>query len=317
MMPPVRSIKNQYRGVNAHLHSILQAESKWNRFHNYAIGKLMEVFKALVLPMGYTVEREESLQIRRVGDDLPRRPRADLLILDRTPDRTIQASPMMRGQALLLEELDEEDFEYPYHAAVVYEILPTSEEPVAWIELLSPGNKGSSKDAYTYIAKRRLILERGLVLVEIDLLHETPPTFERLPDYSQGEAGAYPYRILVIDPRPEYHEARVYLHEFGVDARLPMVDVPLNAGNIVTVDFDALYQKTFHDGLYGHNLDYHEFPMNFDRYSAADQVRIANRMLAVLKAAQRGSDLESAPFEAEAYSLEASLEMIAALKAES
>jgi len=56
--------------------------------------------------------------------------------------------------------------------------------------------------------------------------------------------------------------------------------------------------------LYGLELvDYHHLPHHFDRYSPADQTRIANRMVAVLQAAQAGIDLESGPFAADALPL--------------
>lgn len=32
-MEEVRSIKNQYLGINAHLHSLWQAEGDWDEFH--------------------------------------------------------------------------------------------------------------------------------------------------------------------------------------------------------------------------------------------------------------------------------------------
>lgn len=315
-MPPVRSIKNQYCGVNAHLHSLWQATGTWNRFHNYFISKLMEMLKAKLLPMGYTVEIEESLQVRRIGDVGSLRPRPDLLVIDTLPERDNLTASLIRGQTMLLEELEVEDEEHPYTAAVIYELTSDSSdgEAVARMELLSPTNKGNSRHVYTHEAKRRLLLERGLVLVEIDFLHETPPTFERLPDYSQGETGSHPYRILVIDPRPEYDEARVYLHEFDVDMPLPPVDVPLNQGDVVEIDSDKLYSKVFEDGLCGHNLDYSQLPLHFERYSEADQARIANRILAVIEAAQEGRDLEATSLPVGTLSLEAALEQIAVIK---
>lgn len=292
MADPIRAKRNQYRGLNPHLHSFWQAEQKWNRFHNYHIGQLMAAMKAQLLPMGYTAEMDESLQIRRVGDDV-RRPRSDVLIRDLDPQRAaLPLAVTAGGQAVALEELTEEDVEHPYSAVVIYE---ESGDAVGWVELLSPSNKGDQRDAYTYLAKRRLLLEKGLVFVELDYLHETPPTFDRLPDYSAHQPNAHPYRIAVIDPRPEYRRAQVYLHEFGVDAPIPTVKIPLNAGDSLVFDFDAAYQKTFEEALYGYDIDYRQLPMNFDRYSPADQLRIVTRMLTIITAAQQKQDLEAAP----------------------
>lgn len=275
---PIQSVKNQYQGINAHLHSYWQATHKWNRFHSYHIGQLMAMMKAQLLPMGYTAELEESLQIRRVGD---------------------RVSYLTRVAPIALEALveDMEDLEHPYQAIVFYERqddLRTT-EAVGWVELLSPSNKGESRDAYTYLAKRRLLLEKGIVFIEIDYLHETPPTFEKLPDYSQQKTGAHPYRIAVIDPRPEYHQAQVFLHEFDVDNPIPLVEIPLNMGDILPFDFGAAYQKTFEDALYGYDMDYRQLPPHFEDYSPADQLRIATRMLTIRQATQAGHTLDNAP----------------------
>src|SRR5690554_5633368 len=80
-MQPVRSIKNQYPGINAHLHSYWQGEGGWNNFHNRHIGDLAGLMRQQLLPMGYTAIMEEALQIRRMGDN-PQQRRADILIGD-------------------------------------------------------------------------------------------------------------------------------------------------------------------------------------------------------------------------------------------
>ncbi len=294
-MTPIQTVHNQYRGVNAHLHSQWQATGKWNRFHNFHIGQLMAAMKAQLIPLGYTAEMDESLQIRRVGDYTAQRPRSDLLIRDLQPQRPAAPYPTDAAevQTLALDDLLVEDVEHPYYAVVIYADAADSGEPVAWVELLSPTNKGDTRDAYTYQAKRRLLLEQGLVFVEIDYLHETPPTFDRLPDYSRQEAGASAYRVVVIDPRPTYHEARVYLRQFGVDEVIPTVTIPLNGGDTLVFDFDRAYQQTFTSALYGHDMDYAQFPLHFERYTADDQARITRRMVAVLEAAQSGHKLDN------------------------
>ncbi len=309
-MPIVRSIKNQYLGINAHLHSHWQGIGKWNRFHNVHIAQLLVTLKARLLPMGYTAETEESLQIRRVADH-PSLPRADILIGDLGSNRT-PASPLRYAdvQTLPIEEFvdAEDDAEHPYYAVAIYERLVNDLSiPVAWIELLSPSNKGGSLDAQSYRAKRKELLRNGLVFVELDYLHETPPTFERLADYSKQKAGAHAYHIVVLDPRPTFMQGRVYLHEFDVDDLIPTVKIPLNGNDILDFDFGMAYRKTFEEALYGYDMDYRRLPMNFDRYSKDDQGRIAGRMLAVLEAATNGLDLETGPFPVKPLPLETAL----------
>lgn len=316
----VMSVRNQYRGVNAHLHSRWQAEHKWNRFHNAYITYLVQHLKTRLRGMGYRAEMEESIQVRRVGDDLPRSPRPDIIVRDRNPlipRRQPTAFPVETPTLPLTDLIDDpDDPEAPYYAVALYDLLPDGQpdEPVAWIELLSPTNKGVSKNAFLYLAKRRMLLESGLVFVEIDYLHETPATFERLPDYAAGAAGAHPYRVAVIDPRPLYHQARAALFGFDVDAPIPAVVVPLNAGDSVPCDLDLAYMSAFELHFFGDDVDYAALPLHFERYSPADQARIARRMLAVLQAAHAGHTLEDGPFPVAPVTLDEALHQIDTLR---
>lgn len=317
MTEAVHSIKNQYFGINAHLHSFWQGAGKWHRFHNVHIAQLLVTLKAQLIPMGYTVETEESLQIRRIADQ-PAYPRADLLISDRDSRRAPRTSTLAAtGATLTVEDFVEveEDSDHPYYAIAIYERLVNDEDkPVAWVELLSPSNKGRSLDARAYRAKRTELLRNGLVFVEIDYLHESPPTFERLADYSAKAQDSHPYRIVVLDPRPNFHVGPVSLHEFDVDQVIPTVDIPLNGDDMLTFDFDMAYRKTFEEALFGYDMDYRQLPLNFQRYSLIDQQRIAARMMTVLKAVQQGLGLETGPFPAQEISLQAALERIERLK---
>jgi Protein of unknown function (DUF4058) len=306
-MAVIQSIKNQYLGINAHLHSTLQANNDWSNFHSGQITYLVAALITKLRNMGYTAVAEESLQIRRLDSPESRQPRADAAIYDLDPVRSFQPtrapaqSLMTVAEALYEEELDEK----PYKAVAIYPRLEESRgEPVAWIELLSPTNKGDSNDANEYRFKRRQVLNGGLVFVEIDYLNETPPT---LPTASP----IFPYRIIVLDPRPDLDTGPAEFAEFHVDEPIPTVKIPLNAGDVLNFDFNAPYQKMFEEYFFGDNVDYRQFPAHFERYPQADQQRIACRMLAILKAGREGLDLESAaPLNAEMLPLEDALEEI-------
>jgi hypothetical protein len=310
---PIQSVRNQYRGVNAHLHSFWQASRTWNRFHNVMITGLMQSLKARLIPMGYTADIEESLQIRRYDQEIAR-PEADILIqtLDRLPRKAERRAPIESVQAVALRDLldEDENTEHPYFAVAIRPLSRAdSGDPVGWVELLSPSNKGSSEDAQTYRVKRQRLVRAGLTYVEIDLLHERPPTFRRLRDYTRGEPGAHPYRIVVLAPMVE--DGAGYVLEFDVDAPIPSAPIPLLGDDLLIFDFDAVYQKVFVDSLFGYDMNYAVLPVGFERYSAADQARIARRMLAVLEAARAGLDLEGAPLPVdESLTLEMALERL-------
>lgn len=314
-MQPVHSVKNQYVGINAHLHSFWQELHLWHRFHNVHITLLMQALKAQLRPMGYTAEIEDSLQIRRLAEP-PRYPKAYILIRDMEGQREGQltqpaAHPGTRTLPALDIWLEDEDHEHPYSAVAIYQ--GALGEPVAWVELLSPTNKGGGLDARIYRDKRTERLHNSLVFVEIDYLHETPPAFWRLADYTNGELDSHAYRILIFDPRPTLGDGIVQLGEFDVDAPIPTMTIPLNAGDSLNFDFGAVYQKTLADSFYGDSVDYAQLPLNFDRYSTADKARIAARMVAVLEATTNGVDLETGPFPMLNLTLDDALARIAKL----
>ena len=313
-MASVRTIKNQYRGINAHLHSFWQAEHRWNRFHNVHISDLLKLMRIQLLPMGYTASIEDSLQIRRIGDDL-NYPKGDIVISD-LRDTPRSHIPLKHSTTSLVIEdllLDELDAEHPYSAVVIRENDSDIREPIAWIELLSPTNKGDTKDARTYYGKRWALLESGIVFVELDYLNETAPTFDNLPDYTRGDPDAQPYRLIILDSRLDLRQGPVKLEEFGVDMIPPEMSIPLNGDDKLLFDFAAAYQKTFEETRYGFEpeLDYHQLPLHFDRYSRADQERIVARMLAIAQAERAGVDLEAnAPLPTETISLETGLDQL-------
>lgn len=309
MAAPVRSIKNQYLGINAHLNSKFQSIGGWNSFHTRHIGDLTGLMRVELRSMGYIADIEQSLQIRQV-DEAPRFPKADVTIYD--PDLVRAGPTALQGgtyevvlPVVAMLELTETEIKH-YRAIGLYELVGKNRDergdPVAWIELLSPSNKPGGQDYEDYRHKRLKVLQSGLVFVEIDYLHESPPTIAGVTNYRPkdkslpAEPGSHPYRIAVSDPRPDFWDGMAHIHQFDVDDPIPTVSIPLNAGDVLEFDFNRAYQKTFEEMVYGElEVDYSKFPENFGLYSESDQLRIAARMLAVLEAARRGENLEQAP----------------------
>ncbi|MEM6282098.1 MAG: DUF4058 family protein [Chloroflexota bacterium] len=300
-MTPIRARHNLYKGINAHLHSLWQAEGGWNGFHSSHIVYLTTALKAELLPLGYTAEIESSLQIRRFDQPIGR-PESDVLIFDTDPSRPpsstqpITSSPAERVLPVPTMLQLGERTEKTHHAIAVRQ--QAQNEPVAWIELLSPSNKPGGQDAERYREKRLQLLDSGMVFVEIDYLHESAPTFAGSAYYGHQSPteheGSHAYRIAVIDPRPDLWEASGRIAEFDVNAPIPTLSIPLNAGDVLAFDFDAPYQKTFEDMLYGLELvDYDELPHHFDRYSEPDRAQILALMIATRNHLQSGDDLES------------------------
>ncbi|MGB1285453.1 MAG: DUF4058 family protein [Aggregatilineales bacterium] len=318
----IHSLKNQFRGINPHLNSKLQQHG-WAGFHMNNLADIQRLMQIQLLPQGYTADAETSLQIRR-GDDIRKYPRADVLILDTDPIRAVQpgiltkvAPVQMASQTMALAEaiMMAEDDDY-YAALVIYKRDEMDGDPVTWIELLSPGNKPRGGDYHQYRDKREALLATGIVFVEIDYLHESSPTFNHVKDYADfvrdtPETTAFPYRIAVFIPRPAFKEGSVMVYEFYTDTPLPMVEIPLSGADTFTFNFNAAYQKTFSEVMYGSKVDYSTLPVHFERYSLIDRTLIARRMLAIHTAHAAGADLEGDDFlEAEDVSLKDALEQM-------
>lgn len=291
-MTVLRTIKNQYYGVNAHLHSYWQNQGGWDGFHTNHITDLMRLMRIQLMPLGYIADIEQSLQIRRL--DMPiGRPESDITIYDTKPQPMQQRLSSLSEQAIAITALMDVDKEFAQYRAIAIYAQSNETTPVAWIELLSPSNKPGGQDATYYRDKRLKILQSGLVFVEIDYLHQSLATFDHLLPYPQN-AEAHPYRIVVVDPRPSLESGLAYPHEFDVDDPIPRVKIPLNRSDVLHFDFQAAYNKTFTETLYGMQLvDYSQLPLHFEKYSRNDQTHILSRMLVLRNAYQNSQNLES------------------------
>lgn len=303
---PIRSLYNQYHGINPHLHSQWQAEEGWQEFHTAHLSDLNKLLKRELRPLGYTSSLEPSVQIRRNGEIS--KPEADVGIFDTDPIRPLYrpksliSSETIAAEAILPipEWIYEENpiSEKNYQAVAIYEWIAKDNqkgELVAWIELLSPSNKKPRSDGKLYLSKREKLLRHQIVFIELDYLHESPPTFPRLTVYPE-QLGSHPYRIAVMDPRPDFSHSQGYVREFDVDDPIPTMIIPLNGEDQFTFDFGIPYRKTYEEMLYGlESVDYHTLPIHFQRYSPADQARILGRLLAVIEAEQQGQTLPQTP----------------------
>ncbi len=167
--------------------------------------------------------------------------------------------------------------EYMY-AAVIYEVTAgqTRGTPVAWIEVLSPATKHSS-NSQQYLGKRQETLTSQINLIEIDLLHEQPPILPSLPSYPQQQTYAEPYTVLTTIP-PVAGE-RVRLHVFKVLQSIPNVALPLGHSEVIVLDLQRVYNHVLATSrLFILLIDYSQPPVNFDRYTPADQALIRQRI---------------------------------------
>lgn len=280
-MPPLKTVNNQFLGINPHLHSQLQADGGWDNFHVNHISDLTRFLQRDLRSMGYHAQAEQSLQIRR-RDDQARSPESDVTIYDRS-NRGAASTILSGGLALSVPELlniTEEELS-TYRAIGIYQksTNDTRGDAVAWLELLSPANKPNGRHFASYREKRTALLQAGLVFIELDYLHHQSPTIV-VPTYP-NDTNSSPYRILIINPRPDWINGDGRVYPIGVDETLPSLKIPLNADDVLAFDFDRPYQQTFEMLYFGDAIDYATLPHAWDKYSENDQAKILSRMLAL------------------------------------
>lgn len=282
----IHADENLYPGINAHLNSYLQNETGgWASFHGEHITDIKRAIDNQ-LPAGYFTRSEKSLQIGEFdagsGQEKRSSLRPDVTVFEHgkpiNPQLSIAETASPVDTLPIPETLSEED---DLTGLIIYQAGEGGllGRPITRIELLSPANKPSGSHYGRYTLKRTQTLKSGLRLVEIDYLHEYPPIIHNLKNYSISEEGAYPYTILVSDPRPTFEQGKTDIYGFYVADKIPTINIPLAGADVVTIDFNAIYHFTFNNGKFFIILvDYAQDPPELDKYSAVDKTFIEKHL---------------------------------------
>jgi hypothetical protein len=119
---------------------------------------------------------------------------------------------------------------------------------VTVIEVLSPDNK-SGKGREDYLAKRELLLEQAVHLVEIDLLLGG----RRLPMGAALPSGDYYAFVARVERWPSCD-----VYAWTVRDHLPTIPIPLRLPDPdVSLDLASPVRTAYDRGLYGRTTDYH------------------------------------------------------------
>jgi hypothetical protein len=204
----------------------------------------------------------------------------DISIHDRDPSsgRANEAPGGLTAPTLTLPAIEEsDDPEIYFTAAAIHELDDDLSvgDAVTWIELLSPTNKPPGPGYGQYREKRYAALNSGIVLVEIDYLHESRAVLiDRVPSYPDGDPDAHAYSIVITDPRPTPREGELAVYGFDVDTTMPVLAIPLSGKDSVKLDFGALYSTTFGVSVLWQSADYEQLPERLETYREDDQRRI-------------------------------------------
>lgn len=278
--------KNRYPGINPHLNSLLQSTGGgWEMFHAECITRLIDELNER-LPENYLPFGEKSLQITLVDPQMgesigrPGKRQPDVIVMREGAAAAHVSGVSVSAPTLALPVLENFDEEEILLGVVVYRLdkgkLPGI--PVTRFELLSPANKPGGPHHAQYLRNRQETLLVGLRLVEIDWLHESRPIITAIPSYPDGEDDSYPYSIIVSDPRPSLDEGTTLVYGSSVEQPAPIINIPLDGEDFVTLDFGRVYNQTIERRNYYSLIDYTTEPPRFNTYSEKDRAYIRQRM---------------------------------------
>jgi len=273
-----------------------QPNGGWSSFHDQHINEIARGLNRL-LPADYYATTEDSMQIKT-------RSEPDVLILNE-PNRSAvlsvhapQSSTSVRQSFSGVLEIAEDEYQ---KAVMLYRRRPDETDvPITRFELLSPSNINDRLKADAYDRKREETLRASLNLVELHYLDTMPPVTGLRPYVSvypvsaaARVANATPYYVAIT--RPQGRETAgsgmlkiplsVDVYPFGVDVRMPVIDVPLSAADgTLTLDLQAIYDQHFFEQRWGGGVYYDEEVPGSESFSKVDQDRLFARLLAIKNA---------------------------------
>lgn len=292
--PVLRSRYNLYTGINAHLQSELLVRGSWAGYHGALIASLAGALNR-ALPAGYIALSEESIQMQRPDVFIAKTTRETAPIIASLPT-PFQLDPRVHEIApdiLLLEEDEQEEL---IGIGIYVESIGTL---LAWIEILSPGNKSGKKLAH-YINKRDELLNKGVTFVEIDLIHGISTSLHTIPDYNTPgiEQERHPYTIWFIDPRRLADGRQITaVAQFDVYESIPDIRLRLEENDTVVMKLGEAYVDMFAANPgWGRQVDYSQPPKKVEQYTQfRDLVAIAAVMIAAEQQVQAGADANDTP----------------------
>jgi len=277
--------ENQYRGINAHLHSHFQQSGGWREFHKDHMKVLADRLSEALPEEQYSVALMPSLQLAHYdlftdesGSGLSKLDLSDANLLQRKMIAAGDLSPAKPSAIFPVTNLFLEQHEID--CVVIYRNDEKGSRLVTRIELLSPASKPTGSHHYNYRVARSELLHRRIKLVELDYLHERRTMIFEMPDYTKHEKGAFPYAIYCSELQSVTGEGQTEVYSFYVEEPIPVVAIPLADNEAMPFDFGVVYHEAFRsDKLNGlRHVDYSQQPKGFECYMDVDQERIQTRM---------------------------------------
>jgi len=203
-----------FPGMNPYL----ERPNIWRDFHNTYIPALRAELQPRLVPKHYAQIQVHSYRTEWIGDDLE-------IMDDSKRDNTLEE------RYCYLEIIDLE-----------------SENIVTVIELITPTLKIGKVNRERYLVKRRRLLDRGVNIVELDLLRAG----KRLSYFVLPQCDYYAM-VCRADQHPEAAIWPVNLH-----SSLPVIPIPLTpADRAVKMDLQPVFHRIYEGAGYANHIYRH------------------------------------------------------------
>ena len=197
-------------------------------------------------PQGYAAR---GTQLVWMDDDQIREP--DVGVFGRRGNHSFNGPLTMAGALAVEEEVATVEVEQKYLEIFSKDGMRL----VTVIEILSRSNKRpGDKGREAYLQKQKECKEKGVHLVEIDLLrggaHVTAVPLAKL----RAKAGAFEYQVSIATCNPPI---RYYAVPIRMTERLPMIPIPLDPDvEPVRIELQPLFERTYDTGRYAEFMDF-------------------------------------------------------------
>ena len=214
-------------------------------FHTSMIYLIREAINARV-PRGYAAR---GTQLVWVDNEQRREP--DVGVFGHQDRPTFNGPLTLAGAIAVEEEAVEQEVEQPY-----LEILSKDGmRLVTMIEIVSRSNKRLGDNGRAaYLKKQTECKEKGVHLVEIDLLRGGPHTTAVPLPKLRAKAGAFDYHVSITTCNAPI---RYYAVPIRMTEPLPMIPIPLDPDiEPVRIELQPLLERTYDTGLYSEFMDF-------------------------------------------------------------
>lgn len=228
-------------------------ESGWGDFHTSLITYMRDMIRPQ-LPSDLRVRAQESIRVQEEGQP-PQTYYPDVRVIEGSPRERSAGTAILESVGVAEPMVLPVDVtEPPTQRSLRIIDTRSGKRVVTAIEVLSHFNKQGSVGTSAYREKQQDLIDAGVNLVEVDLLHggEWVLAVREVPKNL-----ATPYRVCVIRARDPS-----YALFYAIDMRqpLPKFRVPLRTGdNDAIVDLQALFEQAYENGG-GDDIDYREDP---------------------------------------------------------